>query len=133
LGNLALEQRDYHAAHSQYRESLKIFQRLEHRRAVAHLLECFACLAAAQLLADRALSLAGTAAALRQTLGAPLAPAEQVKLERSLEPARKALANTVGATAWLEGWAMPLEKAIDQALKPDPSCLLCQEAPPTPQ
>jgi len=127
LGNLALEQRDYHAAHSQYRESLKIFQRLEHRRGVARLLECLACLAAAQLLPDRSLSLAGTAAALRQTLGAPLAPAEQVKLERSLEPARQALANTAGATAWLEGWVMPLEKAIDQALKPDPSCVLCQE------
>jgi len=128
LGNLARDQRDYHAAHSLYRESLKMFQQLEHKRGVARLLECLACLAAAQLRSDWSLSLAGTAAALRQTLGAPLTPAEQVKLERSLAPARQALTNTAGATAWLQGWVMPLERAIDEALKPDPSCPLCQDA-----
>lgn len=128
LGNLARGQRDFHAAHSLYRESLKIFQQLEHKRGVARLLECFACLAAAQSLANRSLALAGTAAALRQTLGAPLKLAEQAELERSLGPARQALTNTAGATAWLEGWGMPLERAIDEALKPDPSWPLCQQA-----
>jgi predicted ATPase len=128
LGNLARDQKDYHAAHSLYRGSLKMFQQLGHKRGVARLLECLASSAAAQLLPDRSLSLAGTAAALRQTLGAPLTRAEQVKLERSLAPARQALTNTAGATAWLQGWVMPLERAIEEALKPDPSCPLCQQA-----
>jgi predicted ATPase/serine/threonine protein kinase len=128
LGNLARSQRDYHAAHANYRESLKIFQQLGHKRGVARLLEGFACLAAAQSLWDQSLSLAGTAAALRQSLGAPLILAEQVELERSLQPARQALTNTAGSAAWLEGWGMPLEKAVDEALKPDSSCPLCQQA-----
>jgi hypothetical protein len=93
-----------------------MFQELEHKRGIARLVECFACSAAAQLQPERSLRLAGAAAALRQTLGAPLTPAEQTKLERSLEPARQALTGTAGATAWLEGWVMPVEKAIEEAL-----------------
>jgi predicted ATPase/tRNA A-37 threonylcarbamoyl transferase component Bud32 len=118
LGNLAKEQRDYRAADSLYRESLRIFQELEHKRGVARLLECFAGSAAAQSEPERALRLAGAAAALRQSLGVPLTPAEQGKLERSLEPARQALTTAVGRTAWLEGWVMPIEKALEGFLKP---------------
>jgi predicted ATPase len=101
LGNLAREQRNCPTAHSLYRESLKIFQELGHKRGIARLLECFACTAAAQLHAERSLRLAGAAAALRQNIGAPLTPAEQGKLEAILDPARQALTNTAGATAWL--------------------------------
>jgi tetratricopeptide (TPR) repeat protein len=119
LGTLAREQRDSSAAHSLYRESLKIFQELEHKRGIARLLECFASLAAAQLDAERSLRLAGAAAALRQNIGTPLTPVEQVKLEAILDPARQALTNTASAMAWLEGWAMPVEKAIEEAYAPD--------------
>ena len=116
LGNLAREQRDFPRAHSLYAESLKVFQGLDHKRGVARLLECFACSAAAQMQAERSLRLSGAAAALRQSIGAPLSPAEQAKLEILLGPARQALSNASGATAWLEGWALPLEKVIDEEL-----------------
>ena len=119
LGSLAREQRNYPRAHSLYRESIKIFQELEHKRGIARLLECFACSASAQVHAERSLRLAGAAAALRQNIGAPLTPAEQVKLEASLDAARHAMTNTAGATAWLEGWAMPVEKAIEDVLMPE--------------
>jgi len=125
LGSLAREQRDYSCAHSLYRESIIIFQELDHKRGIARLLECFACSAAAQVQAERSLRLAGAAAALRQNIGAPLTPAEQVKLEASLDPARQGMTNTAGATAWLEGWALPVEKAIEEVLIPgaaSPSC-----------
>ena len=125
LGSLAREQGDYPRAHSMYRESIKLFQELDHKRGIARLLECFACAAAVQLEAKRSLRLAAAAAALRQNIGAPLTPAEQTKLEASLYPARQALADTVGAAAWLEGWALPIEKAIDEVLAPEvasPSC-----------
>ena len=118
LGNLARQQKDFAAAHSLYRESIKMFQELEHKRGIARLLECVACSAAAQLEADRSLRLAGAAAALRQNIGAPLIPAEQIKLEAALDPARRALSNEAGTTAWLEGWAMPVEKAIEDVLMP---------------
>ena len=119
LGSLAREQRDYPAAHSLYRESIKIFQELEHKRGIARLLECFACSAATQLDAKRSLRLAGAAAALRKTIGAPLTPAEQAKLESALDPARQALSNAEASTAWLEGWAMPVEKVIEEVLMPE--------------
>ena len=118
LGSLAREQRNCPRAHSLYRESLKIFQELEHKRGIARLLECFACTAAAELEAERSLRLAGAAAALRQSIGAPLTPAELAKLESTLDPARQVLTNTAGTTAWLEGWAMPVDKAIEEVLMP---------------
>ncbi len=119
LGSLARQQRDYTTAHAMYRESIKNFQELGHKRGIARLLECFACSAAAQLEAERSLRLAGAAAALRQNIGAPLAPAEQAKLEATLNPARQALTETVGMTSWLEGRALPVEKAIEEALMPE--------------
>jgi len=120
LGNLAREQRDYRAAQSLYRDGMKAFQELDYKRGIARLLECFARAAAAQLEAERALRLAGAAAALRQNIGAPLAPAEQAKLEAALDPVRQALTNTASAAAWLEGWTLPVEKAIEEVLSSEP-------------
>ncbi len=116
LGNLSREQKSFSEAHSLYGESILIFQELEHKRGIARLLECFACSAAAQLQAEHSLRLAGAAAALRHNIGAPLTPAEQAKLETSLDPSRQALTNAAGTTAWLEGWGMPVEKAIEDVL-----------------
>ena len=125
LGNLAREQGRYPIACALYRESIKIFQELAHKRGIARLLECFAGSAAIQLEAERSLRLAGAAAALRQNIGAPLTPAEQTKLEASLHPARQALTDTAAAAAWSQGWALPIEKAIEEALISEtasPSC-----------
>ena len=119
LGTLAREQQNCPEAHTLYRESLRVFQKLDHKRGIARLLECLACLAAAQFRAERSLRLAGAAAALRQNIGAPLTPAEQRKLDAILDPARKALTNTACTTAWLEGWALPVEKAIEEVLMPE--------------
>src|SRR6266498_3810543 len=122
LGSLARQQRDYPAAHTMYRESMKHFQELGHKRGIARLLECFACSAAAQLEAERSLRLAGAAAALRQNIGAPLAPAEQARLDATLGPARRALTNEAGTTAWLEGWGTSPERAVEEVLTSDGDC-----------
>jgi len=118
LGNLASEQGAYPAAHSLHQESLRILQELQHKRGIARLLESFACSAAAQSQPERSLRLAGAAAALRQSVGAPLAPDEQAKLEKGLEAARHALADAVRTAGWLEGWELPMERAIEEALTP---------------
>lgn len=115
LGSLAREQRDYRSARSLYRESIETFHELDHKRGIARLLEAFACLAAAQHEPERSLRLAGAAAALRQNIGAPLSSAEQTKLESGLHPARQAL-SAAGRSAWSEGWALPIEKAIEDAM-----------------
>lgn len=117
LGSLSREQGNYSSACSMYQESIKMFQGLGHKRGVARLLECFAYAAAAKLEAERALRLAGAAAALRQNIGAPLKPAEQVKLEGALRTPRQALSPTAGDAAWSQGWGMPLEQAIEEVLE----------------
>jgi predicted ATPase len=119
LGNLARERRDFSAAASLYRDSLRIFHELDYKRGVAQVLESFACVAADQGEAKRALSLAGSASALRHALGTPLAPTEQAKLEASLESARKRLAGSEGASAWMEGWTIPLKETVEAALGAD--------------
>ncbi|HUO35127.1 MAG TPA: protein kinase [Candidatus Acidoferrum sp.] len=121
LGTLARERGDCAAACSYFRESLTIFRDLEHNRGVARLLECFACLAAVQHQPQRALRLAGAAAALRQNIGTPLMATEQAQLEAVLDSARQALPDSSSGAAWLEGWGMPLEKAIDEVLREEPS------------
>ena len=73
----------------------------------------------AKLQREQSLHLAGAAAALRQRLGVPLTPTEQPRLERALEFARRTLGNAAGLTAWMEGWAMPVEQAIQEALNCD--------------
>ena len=116
LGGLEREQGNLEAAHRLYAESLEAFRALDHKRGVARLLECFAATAAPSQPA-RALRLAGAAAALRQAVAGAPAPAEQARLEESLEPARSALPDAAGVSAWMEGWAMPLEEAIREAIQ----------------
>jgi predicted ATPase len=118
LGNLAFERNNHSEARILFGESLQIFQALESKRGIARLLECFACSAAAEHRPERSLRLAGAAAALRETVGAPPTPAERDRLEKNLEAARQAVNHTTGATSWMEGWAMPVEKAIAHALSP---------------
>ncbi len=115
LGNLAREQGNFSEADSLFRQSLQEFRELDHKRGIARLLACFACSAAAQLQSERAMRLAGAAAALCDAIGAPLTPTERTRLDAILEPARQAL-SAAGASAWLEGWATPFEKAIEEVL-----------------
>jgi predicted ATPase len=119
LGNLALDNNDYAVARANYGESLQIFMQLGSKRGVARVLECFAYAAAAEGHPERSLRLAGGAAALRQSVGAPPNTAERDRLEKCLIAARVALSTTAGSAAWMEGFAMPAEKAVAHALSPD--------------
>jgi tetratricopeptide (TPR) repeat protein len=116
LAGLSWDQGDSDEARRLYGESIQMFQNLGHKRGIARVLECLAANAAAQSDAVQALHFAGAAAALRERLGAPLTPAEQHKLEKVLEFARRTLGNTAGLTAWMEGWGLPVEQAIQEAL-----------------
>lgn len=116
LASLYSDQGNNVEARRLYGESIKTFQELGHKRGIARVLECLAASAAAQSNAGQSLHLAGAAAALRQRLGAPLTPAERPRLEKALEFARRTLGDAAGLTAWMEGWAMPVEQAIEEAL-----------------
>ncbi|MGO9949369.1 MAG: tetratricopeptide repeat protein, partial [Steroidobacteraceae bacterium] len=115
LASLSCDQGNNDEARRLYGKSIKMFQELGHKRGIARALECLAVSAAAQSNAEQSLHLAGAAAALRQRLGAPLTPADQFKLEKALEFARRTLGGGAG-TAWMEGWAMPIEQAVREAI-----------------
>jgi tetratricopeptide (TPR) repeat protein len=119
LASLSCDQGNNAEARRLYGESIHTFQEVGHKRGIARALECLAVSAAAQSNAERSLHLAGAAAALRQRLGTPLTLTEQPRLEKALEFARRTLGNAAGLTAWMEGWAMPVEQAIHEALDGD--------------
>src|SRR2546430_91041 len=95
---------------------MKLFQELGQKRGIARLLDCLACSAALQCKPERALRLAGAAAAMRRVLGAPLPLNGQARLEKTLDVARQSVAPTIAAAAWMDGWTPPPDKAVQQML-----------------
>lgn len=119
LASLSCDQGNNAEARRLYREGIKLFKQLGYNRGIARAIECLAVNASAQSEAEQSLHLAGAAAALRQQLGVPPLPNEQRRLDKALEFARRTLGNAAGLTAWMEGWAMPVEKAIQEGLRCD--------------
>ena len=124
LASIDCDQGKHAPARAAYREALEIFAILGHRRGMARALEGSAILALAQGHATRALKLAAAAAHLRLLIGAAQPQAEQWKLDQTLQPAWNALSHVEAASAWAEGSAMSLDKAIqysleDPGMKPD--------------
>ena len=112
LGSIDCELGRYAAAHAAYREALEIFASLGHRRGAARALEGSASLAIARGHAARALKLAAAAANLRRLISAALPQAEQLELDRKLQPAWNSLTEQESKSSWAEGAAMSLEEAI---------------------
>jgi predicted ATPase/serine/threonine protein kinase len=119
LASLCCDQGNNTEARRLYGEGIKLFRELGYKRGIARALECLAVSASAQSNAEQSLHLAGAAAALRQQLGVPLLPNEQRRLDKALAFARRTLDNAAGLTAWMEGWAMPVEQAIQEGLYSD--------------
>jgi tetratricopeptide (TPR) repeat protein len=117
LGQIDGEQRNHAAASAEYHEALEMFARLRHRRGMARVLEGLACLALARGNPARALKLAGAAAHIRQSIGAPLPPSEQARLREALDPAWATLNQASGKDAWSEGYALGMEQAIQYSLE----------------
>ncbi len=97
-------------------ESLGINRELDDRLALAYLFEAIGCLSAAQNEPERAMQLVGMAATLRETIGAPLPPAEASRLQDRLAPARAALGEEALRTAENTGRALSLDEAIELAV-----------------
>jgi len=116
LGRLASEEGDHIRAQTLFAESLRLSRQLGRKWDVAGVLEELARSAARQAAWERALRLAGAATALRERIGAPLAPIEKVKLDADLDPARRGLPGADATTAWMRGWATSADEAIEYGL-----------------
>ena len=94
-----------------------IRRELGDRRALAGCWEGLARVAGALGQPGRAAWLFGAAEVLRDTLGAPLAPADRADNEREIAAARAVLGEEAFAAAWAEGRALSLDGAIKYALE----------------
>jgi predicted ATPase len=119
LARLAWATGDAAAARARLAEALGIWRAAEAAHRIADTLEAFAVLAAAHDQPERALRLAGAAAA-RRAAGCPLSERQRTALDQQLEPARLALGQ--GAAAALgRGRALSLDEAVDEAVAGAPA------------
>lgn len=116
LGDVALDHGDHGAARTWFEESLTIALGLNDRARASRLLESFAALAAAQQQHERAIRLAGAAAASREAAGVTRSLASRVQMERWIGGSREILGPTVSRIAWEIGRTMSFQDAIDEAL-----------------
>ncbi len=98
------------------RESLQLRQEMGDREGIATSLENLAEVATAQKHSERAVRLWAAAAALRDAIGAPLAPSERDSYHRVVSAARTSLSPERMALIWETGRSLPLESAIQEAL-----------------
>lgn len=99
-------------AKSLYRETILEWQKLGHRSAVVHQLECFAMIARGQAENERAARLFGAAESLRETINTPMRPNERVEYDRQVSDLRSSMDHAAFTSAWAEGRAMTMEQAI---------------------
>jgi non-specific serine/threonine protein kinase len=87
-----------------------------HQWQISESLEDLAAVLAAQGEATRAAQLWGAAEALREEIGAPLAPAERSRYEAAVASAREDCPDAAFESAWAEGRVMTPEAAIAYAV-----------------
>ena len=98
-----------------YQETIKGWQELGNRNAVATQLECFGLQAIAEEEPQRATKLFSVAQALRQRIDSPMTDYERVEYDESLAQLRAMLTETEFNALWAESRAMTMEQAIELA------------------
>ncbi|HJR82237.1 MAG TPA: tetratricopeptide repeat protein [Anaerolineales bacterium] len=116
LADVVLDEGKFADARPLLDESLTINLELGDQTAIAYLIEDYAGLAASEAEPEKALRLAGFANALRESIGAPLPPSEQARVDRMIAPARQALPESAANDEWESGRLLELEQAIKLAL-----------------
>lgn len=120
LGDLAFAQNDYRKARTLHQESLSIRRELGNRPSVADSLERLAGIAFVLEAPLRGARICGAVERLREEIGVPLSPDEQIRYDRSVDCARDAHGNDATFnSAWQGGREMTLEQAIAYALAAD--------------
>lgn len=116
LAHLLRRWDDRAGARELYRETIREWQNVGSLAAVAHQLESFASLDAAEGKAERAVRLLGAAEALREASGVSMLPPERVEYDQMVAALRAALPADAFAAAWASGRALDMNAAVDYAL-----------------
>jgi tetratricopeptide (TPR) repeat protein len=114
LGNLALGGGEVSKGLDRFKQALDAFQQLGgHKRGIARVLDGLSRAASLTGDARRAVRLAGAAASLRNVTGTALTPTEQRQAAADLESASARLTPAERSKAWVEGWEMTAEQALE--------------------
>lgn len=104
-------------AEQAYRSTILIWQKLGHRAAVAHQLECLAFVAKAHEEPERALRLLGAAEILREKINIQMHPPEREEYEHEIADLRAGLPEHEFKHYWAQGRALTMDEAIELASK----------------
>ncbi|HXQ32817.1 MAG TPA: hypothetical protein VN843_02225, partial [Anaerolineales bacterium] len=99
-----------------YQETLRGWQQLGNRSAIAHQLECFGFLAIHAEEPQSAVKIFGAAEALRDKIQAPMTDYERVEYDEAIAQVRSMLSQVEFSKIWIEGRAMTIERAVEFAL-----------------
>ncbi len=115
LGAVSLEQGHYAEAGGLLMEGLDVGKRYGDKSLLANSFECLSGLASALGRHERALCLAGAAAAVRESMGAPLPPSWEPLVQHWLAVSHSSLDAVQACSAWQNGHTMTLDEAIRYA------------------
>ena len=116
LGDVALQQGDYLAAHAFLQECLTLCRELGDKEGAFVALENCAILARRRQYPAQAVQLWSVATTGREAICFPLPPFEREIQEREMTAAREALGEEAFAAAWARGQTMTIEQATEYAL-----------------
>jgi predicted ATPase/DNA-binding XRE family transcriptional regulator len=119
LCHLAADEGLHAASASLLRQTLELGQQVGDSGTICSFLEGAAHLAAAAGQPERAMRLAGAAAAQREAIDSVLFPVLESLIHKWLAPARRALGSERTASIFLAGRAMSAELAVDEASRWD--------------
>ena len=116
LAHIERETGQHQQAIPMYRETILEWQRLGHRAAIAHQLECFAFIAKAQEQPERAAKLFGAAEVLREKINIAMTSQERIEYDREIADLRTNMDEKAFASHWAEGRSRRMDEAIEFAL-----------------
>jgi hypothetical protein len=116
MAHTARQMGNYQEALALYRETLPDWQKIGHRGAVAHQLECMAFIAKAQEQEARAVKLMSAAEALREASRSLRTPQERIEYDREFTGLRAGMDENLFLLLWAEGQSMNMDQAVNFAL-----------------
>ena len=119
LAHIYRQEGNYVEALPAYHETIKEWQRMGHRSAVAHQLECLAFIAKSLEQVEKATKLLAAAEALRQRIEIDMNPFEHQEYEKEVADLKANMDGKEFASLWAEGRSMTMEQAIQFALAPE--------------
>ena len=116
IGHIARITGDNMQAKQIYRQTIPRYLDVGNRGAIAHQLECFAFIACAEGVPERAARLLGAAEALRERVDSQMTGREREDYDQEVARLRSLLNENDFNTRWREGRSMTMGSAIEYAL-----------------